>query len=233
MTTAVMRALHANHRLRASQRQSLRQANCTPAARIRPVDRTPIGSRRWEARTRISGGKGEGGRGRGQDKRWRHAPAVRAASAHGLVRHEPTSAVCRATARTGVPTGKPACRLRSAALRYDEWVSIERMSRRASLASAPETPRARKKRRRDYSSTLVLTGIVRAHTIVRARRASESTPTQMAGTGRLLPFVVAAQSSGKPPLTRRPAPARKCHDKRAELRLYIEIARKRIANAGT
>jgi hypothetical protein len=185
MTTAVMRALHANHRLRASQRQSLRQANCTPAARIRPVDRTPIGSRRWEARTRISGGKGEGGRGRGrgQDKRWRHAPAVRAASAHGLVRHEPTSAVCRATARTGVPTGKPACRLRSAALRYDEWVSIERMSRRASLAPAPETPRARKKRRRDHCSTLVLTRMVRAQTIVCARWASECTPTQMAGTG--------------------------------------------------
>lgn len=66
-----------------------------------------------EARARV--GEGEGG---GQDKRWRHAPAVKAASAHGLVRHEPTSAVCRATARTGVPTGKPACRLRSAALRY-------------------------------------------------------------------------------------------------------------------
>jgi hypothetical protein len=195
MTTAVMRALHANHRLRASQRQSLRQANCTPAARIRPVDRTPIGSRPWEAGTRISGGES----GRGQDKRWRHAPAVSAASAHGLVRHEPTSAVCRATARTGVPTGKPACRLRSAALRYDEWVSIERMSRRASLASAPETPRARKKRRRDHSSTLVLTGIVRAHTIVRARRASESTPTQMAGTGHDQPVSVAGQFAAKRP----------------------------------
>jgi hypothetical protein len=180
MTTAVMRALHANHRLR-----HLRDNLCgrRTGRQLRAFDRL------IERRSETGGGKpapesagaragkGERGRGRGlgQDKRWRHAPAVRAASAHGLVRHEPTSAVCRATARTGVPTGKPACRLRSAALRYDEWVSIERMSRRASLASAPETPRARKKRRHDHSSTLVLTGIVRAHTIVRARRASEST----------------------------------------------------------
>jgi hypothetical protein len=115
-------------------------------------------------------------KGRGQDKRDRHVTGRKGLPAHGLVRHGQKYATCCVMAQTSVAIGKAECRVRLAALQYDGWVNDERTSRHAFWASAPATPRGRRKGCRDHCATLVLTRIVRAPMIDCARWASEGIP---------------------------------------------------------